>query len=347
MRVVIVGATGNAGTALVSALEQEPTVDEIIGIARRAAAPRPEHLKTRFVVGDMTRDDLSTWFRGADTVVHLAWFFQPTHRPGVTWSTNVGGSERVLAAAATSGVRTLVCASSVGAYSPGRGRVVDESWPTHSLPVAAYGREKAYVERLLDRFECERPEVRVVRMRPAFLFTRAAASEQRRIFAGPFVPNVAARTPVLPYPAGLRFQALTTEDAAAAYRLAIVGDGRGPFNLAADPVIDGPRLAAALGARLVNLPPAVVRAALATAWHLRVAPAEPGLFDLVSTLPTLDVGRARRELGWSPSASALDAVRAFAAGMVAGAGAPTAPLEPDGLVARARELLRGQGSRVG
>jgi nucleoside-diphosphate-sugar epimerase len=347
VRVVIVGATGNAGTALVSALEDDPTVDEIVGIARRAAVPDRQHVKTRFVVGDMTRDDLTVWFRGADIVVHLAWFFQPTHRPEVTWSTNVGGSERVFAAAATTGVRALVYASSVGAYSPGRGRVVDETWPTHSLPVAAYGREKAYVERLLDRFECEHPEVRVVRMRPAFLFTRAAASEQRRIFAGPFVPNFAVRTPVLPYPAGLSFQALTTEDAAAAYRLAVVGDARGAFNLAADPVLDGSRLAAVLGARLVEVPPPVVRAALAAAWHLRLAPAEPGLFDLVSTLPTLDAGRARRELGWSTSASAMDAVRAFAAGMAAGAGADTAPLEPDGLAARARELRHGQGSRVG
>jgi nucleoside-diphosphate-sugar epimerase len=347
VRVVIVGATGNVGTALVSALEHEPAVDRVVGIARRPAVARPEHTKTRFVAGDIVRDDLVERFRGADAVVHLAWFFQPTHRPAVTWATNVGGTERVLAAVAAAGVRNVVCASSVGAYSPGRGRVVDESWPTHSLPVAAYGREKAYVERLLDRFECEHRDVRVVRMRPSFLFTRAAASEQRRIFAGPFVPNAAARTPVLPFPSGLRFQALTTEDAADAYRLAVVGDARGAFNLAADPVLDGPRLASALGARLVQLPPVLVRAALAAAWHLRLAPAEPGLIDLVSVLPTLDTLRARRELGWSPSASAVDAVLGFADGMAGGAGAPTAPLEPDGLGARARELRAGQGSRVG
>jgi len=348
VRVVIVGATGNAGTALVSALEAEPVVDEVVGIARRAAPRRPEHEKTRFVAADITRDDLVPHFRGADAVVHLAWFFQPTHRPDITWQTNVGGSERVFQAVVDAGVHHLVYASSVGAYSPGAGRMVDEAWPTHSLPVAAYGREKAYVERLLDRFEAEHPEVRIVRMRPAFLFTRQAASEQLRVFAGPFVPNfVAARVPVLPYPAGVRMQALTTEDAAEAYRLALIGDERGAFNLAAEPVIEGENLAGALGARLVTVPPALVRAALATAWHLRLAPAEPGLFDLVASLPQLDAGRARRALGWQPTSSSLDAVLSFVRGMAEGAGGATVPLQPDSLRARVQELRSGVGSRVG
>jgi UDP-glucose 4-epimerase len=348
VRVVIVGATGNVGTALLDELERTGVADEIVGLARRRAAPRADGSATRFEIADIVRDDLVTWFRGADAVVHLAWFFQPTHRPDITWLNNVGGSERVLAAVAEAGVRALVYASSVGAYSPAPGRVVDESWPTHSAPVAAYGREKAYVERLLDRFKCEHPEVRVVRMRPAFLFTEVAASEQRRIFAGPFVPNfVARRVPILPFPAGLRMQALRTEDAAVAYRLALSSDVRGPFNLAAEPILDGPTLAEALGARLLTVPPATVRFALAAAWHTRLAPAEPGLFDLVLQLPELDVTRARRELGWTPRASATDAVLAFVRGMSNGAGAPTAPLAPDGMRSRVAELRRGVGGRVG
>ena len=348
MRVVILGATGNAGTALVDELERSGAVDEIVGLARRPPAPaRAAGTSTMFHSADIVRDDLEPWFRGADAVVHLAWFFQPTHRPDVTWQNNVGGTERVLAAVAAAGVRSVVVASSVGAYSPAPGRVVDESWPTHSVPTAGYGREKAYVERLLDRFECEQPAVRVVRMRPAFLFTEVAASEQRRIFAGPFVPNVVARAvPVLPWPAGLRMQALRTEDAAVAYRLALTSDVRGAFNLAADPLLDGPTLAAALDARLVTVPPAVVRAALAAAWHARLAPAEPALFDLVMRIPELDTTRAQVELGWRPQASSVDAVLAFLHGLAHGAGAATTPLAADSWRQRLGELARGVGSRT-
>jgi nucleoside-diphosphate-sugar epimerase len=349
VRVVIVGATGNAGTSLVEELAAEARVDEIVGVARRLPydAQTRGGAKTRFLARDMVDDDLTDVFRGADAVVHLAWFFQPTHRPETTWRNNVGGSARVFDAVASAGVPVIVYASSVGAYSPGPGRTVDESWPTDSLPVAGYGREKAYVERLLDRFELRHPDVRVVRMRPAFLCQEPAASEQRRIFAGPFVPNVLARrVPVLPFPAGLRFQALATRDAAAAYRAAILTDVRGAFNLAAAPVIDGPTLADALGARLVTVPPATVRAAMAAAWHLRLGPAEPGLFDLVRVLPTLDTTRATLELLWSPRHSAIDAILEFVRGMAAGRGTATPPMAPDGVRQRADEVLSGVGSRV-
>ena len=61
------------------------------------------------------------------------------------------GAIDLFESAASQGVAAIVHASSVGAYSP---RVddapVDEGWPTHALPCAAYGREKSYLERYLD-----------------------------------------------------------------------------------------------------------------------------------------------------------------------------------------------------
>jgi nucleoside-diphosphate-sugar epimerase len=279
--------------------------------------------------------------------VHLAWFFQPSHRPIETWQTNVYGTERLLDAVARAGVRVLVYASSIGAYSPGYGRVVDESWPTHGRPDSAYGREKAYVERLLDSFAAEQPDVRVVRLRPGFLFARNAASEQWRIFAGPFAPRLRRwAVPVLPYPEGVRFNVLHTTDAAEACRLALYAPVRGAFNLAAEPVVDGALLADVLDARLLSVPPAGVRAALAVAWHLRLTPAEPGLFDLLRTAPLLCTDRARAELGWEPRATAVDALEALLSGLAAGAGAPTAPLVPDSIPARTRELAAGVGGRI-
>ena len=54
-------------------------------------------------------------------------------------------------AAAAAGVRAIVYASSVGAYSPGpKDRRVDESWPTGGIPTSFYSRDKADVETILD-----------------------------------------------------------------------------------------------------------------------------------------------------------------------------------------------------
>ena len=101
---------------------------------------------------------------------------------------NVAGTARLLTAASEAGVPRLVVASSVGAYSPGLGAAVDETWPTHGIPTAAYSREKAYVERMLDEFEARHPSTRVVRLRPGFILRREASVQQRRLFGGPFAP---------------------------------------------------------------------------------------------------------------------------------------------------------------
>jgi len=225
---------------------------------------------------------------------------------------------------------------------------VDESWPTHSVPTAAYGREKAYVERLLDTFEARHPDTRVVRLRPAFIFQRQAATEQRRIFAGPLVPGSLlrpGRLPVVPWPAGLRFQALHADDVAEAYRLAVVGGGRGAYNVAADPVIDAASIGEVLRARVVPVPGPLVRAGLTAAWQLHLVPAEPRLLDLALQLPLLDTTRIRTELGWSPSVSSLDALREALEGMADGAGAQTPPLASDSPAGRLQEGATGIGER--
>src|SRR5581483_3669165 len=117
MRVVVTGATGNVGTAVIRALRRDPAVTEIVGVARR----RPEQPieGVELVAADVVSDDLVPVFRWAAVVIHLAWLIQPARDRDLTHGVNVGGSERVFRAAAEAGVPALVYASSVGAYSPG------------------------------------------------------------------------------------------------------------------------------------------------------------------------------------------------------------------------------------
>ncbi|GHE68657.1 SDR family oxidoreductase [Streptomyces griseoaurantiacus] len=330
-RVVVTGATGNVGTSVMRLLAEDPDIASVVGLARRLPEERPPGTQWSAVDLASEQTDLVREFEGADAVVHLAWAFQPTHDPATTWRTNVLGSIRVFEAVAAAGVPALVHASSVGAYSPGpKDRAVDESWPTHGWPDAAYTREKAYLERTLDAFEYRHPEVRVVRMRPAFLFKRESASEQRRIFGGKFLPGPLAKPetlPFLPDVPGLRVQALHTDDAAHAYRLAVRTQVRGAFNLAAEPAVDAGVLGELLGVRRqVRLPRTAVRSAVAAAWGLRLLPASPHLFDAVLRLPLMDCTRARVELGWRPTKPATEVLEEFLQGFREGAGAGTEPL---------------------
>jgi nucleoside-diphosphate-sugar epimerase len=329
MRLLIAGATGNVGTSVLAALRDEPRVDEIVALARRPATF--EDPRVRFVTADISRDDLTEALHGVDAVIHLAWLIQPSRDRNQTWLVNVHGSSRVFDAVADAGVPALVYASSIGAYSPGPKEPVDESWPTGGVRTSFYARDKSEVERRLDRFEDANPDVRVVRLRPSLVFKRAMGTEVKRLFTGRWVPHpvISRRTiPFVPDTPRLRFQVTHTDDVAQAYRLAILGDARGAFNVAADPVLDPDELSRLLGKTKVRVPERVVRAVVAATWRARVQPTPEGWVDLALETPLLDATRARTELGWSASRSAGDALLELLDGFHEGAGAPTPPLRP-------------------
>jgi UDP-glucose 4-epimerase len=350
MRVVVVGASGNVGTSVLRSLASEPAVDSVLGIARRV--PSLSSPKTEWRQADVARSPLRPLFQGADAVVHLAWLIQPGRDKQRLHEVNVEGSARVFRAAAASGVRTLVYASSIGAYAPGpKDRGVDESWPTTGIQSSFYARHKAQVERLLDRFEDERPDMRVVRLRPGLIFKREAASEIRRLFAGPLLPGVLVQRrliAVVPSHPRLVFQAVHSYDVGEAYRLALVnGDAHGAFNVAADPVLDPDELARVLGARKLRVPRALLRGGAAITYGLRLQPSEPGWVDMALAVPVMDTTRARTELGWRPQRSASDALLDLLEGMREGAGLDTPPLEPGGAgPLRIREFASGVGART-
>jgi UDP-glucose 4-epimerase len=348
MRVAVVGATGNVGTSVLRALADAPEVESIVGIARRR--PGLHAPKVEWAEADVERDDLVKLFRGADAVVHLAWQIQPARDLAALRRTNVYGSRRVFRAVARAQVRTLVYASSVGAYSPGpKDRSVDESWPTNGVVSSFYSRHKAEVERLLDGFEREHAEVRAVRLRPGLVFKRDAASGIRRLFIGPFLPSRLVRpelvraVPDLPR---LRFQAVHSLDLGEAFRQAIARDVSGAFNVAADPVLDPAELGRLLGARPVPLPPRPLRKAVNLTYSLRLQPTSTGWLDMALAVPVMDTRRARQELGWAPGRESGEALLDLIEGIRTRAGLDTPPLAPDtGGRLRLGELRSGVGAR--
>jgi len=330
VKVVVVGATGNVGTALLRALADEDAVTEITGVARRL--PETQFPKTTWAQADVAESALEPLFDGAACVVHLAWLIQPAHDRRTTWRVNVLGSRRVFEAAAAAGVPALVYASSVGAYSPGpKDRRVDESWPTGGIRTSFYSRDKSDVERILDEVEQAHPELRVARLRPSLIFQRTMGTEAKRYFTGRFFPHrlvTPERIPVVPDIPGLRFQVTHSDDVADAYRRLIVSDARGAYNAAAEPVLDPDALAQLFGARKVPVPAGVVRRLAAATWRLRLQPTPEGWVDMGLQTPLLDATRIREELGWDAQTAAGDALLELVRGFHAGAGAPTPPMRP-------------------
>jgi nucleoside-diphosphate-sugar epimerase len=348
MRVVVFGATGNVGTSLLDALRTEAGVREVVAVARRRPDRSPPG--ATFVQADIASSPLQSVVSGADAVVHLAWLIQPGRDESATYRVNVAGTERLLTAVARAKVPALIYASSIGAYSPGpKDRPVDESWPTDGIETSFYARHKAAVERLLDRLEREQPRLRIVRMRPALIFKREAATEIRRLFAGPLLPGPLLRPALIPFVPDvprLRFQAVHSHDVGDAFRRALLSDARGAFNLAADPPIGVAELAQLLRARPLRMSARTLRLAAAATYALRLQPTEPGWLDMALSVPLIDSGRARRELGWEPTRPGIDALADLLEGMRRGSDRDTPPLaRASSGPARIRELLTGVGGR--
>jgi UDP-glucose 4-epimerase len=343
MRIVVVGATGNVGTSVLEALGRDDSVTSILGLARRLPATR--YAKTEFAAANVVSDDLVPHFHGADCVIHLAWAIQPSRDRDVLWSINVEGSSKVFAAVAEAGVRALVVASSIGVYSRAPKQRVDESWPTGGIPSSWYSRHKVEQERRLDAFEADHRDVRVVRLRPGLIMKRESAEEVRRLFLGPFLPSALAkpgRLPVVPHIPGAVVQLVHSHDVAEAYRLAATRDVHGAFNVAAEPELDGRRLARALGVRAVTIPARVARAGAGLSWRLRVQPTSPDWLDLALGVPLLDCTRAREELGWEPSRDGISTVRELLQGLADKAGGATPPLRAGD---RGSEVAAGVGGK--
>jgi nucleoside-diphosphate-sugar epimerase len=350
VRIVVVGASGNAGTALVRRLRQEPDI-EIAGVARRL--PPPDGIDWhRHDIGTASVDELAATFRGADAVVHLAWQIQPSHDQRALYRTNVLGSRTVIAAAVAAGVGTLVFASSLGVYAPGPKRAyVTEDWPRTGVFESSYSRHKVLVERLLDRAEAEHPGLRVVRLRPGLIFQRSSATEIGRYFAGPLLPARLlrfGRIPVVPSNPRLRVQAVHADDVAAAYLLALRGDAHGAFNVAAGPVLD-----AAVAARLfrgveVPVPAVLLQTAASLTWRLRLQPVDAGWVALGLAAPLMSTDRITKELGWQPAHDAESALLELVRGLADRAGDDTPPLSADpSQPGRVGGLVRGRLPGVG
>jgi len=135
-------------------------------------------------------------------------------------------------------------------------------------------------------------------------------------------------------------------DVGEAYRLAATKPVTGPFNLAAEPVLDSERLAQLLHASPLRTPPALLRRATDWSWRLRLQPTPPGWLDMALNVPLMDTTRAREELGWHPRYSSEQALLELLEGIRDGDGLPTPPLDPSaGGPLRLRELLTGVGAR--
>lgn len=346
MRVVVVGGTGNVGTAVLRRLHLEKDV-AVVGISRRrppSSGPYADAVAWHQVdVADPKAvGQLRGAMVGADAVVHLAWGFQPTRDLAYLRRVGVGGTAAVLEAALQAGVPHLVHMSSVGVYAPKRDdRPVTEEYPATSVPTSPYSQHKAAAEAHLDEVERDRPgAIGVARTRPGFVLQADAGAALTRYGLPAYLPSGLIRhLPILPLARRLVIPVVHSTDVADAIARIVRRKATGAFNLAADDPLDRDDIARALGARTFDLPAPIMRGAVNLSWRLRLQPLDPGWIDLAFAVPLMDTSRARTLLDWQPEVSAADALAETVEAMAAGRGISSPVLRPRSVLDQLRRLV--------
>ena len=188
VRVIVTGATGNVGTSVLKALAADPSVDEVVGLARRL--PSIDAEKVRWVEADVASSDLHLALRRRRRGDPPGLGDPAESRPGGDGARQRARKRAGLRGGGPGGNPDLdprllgrgLLRRAEG--PPGRRELADEG-----IPSSSYSRHKAAVESILDSFEEEHPETRVVRLRPGLIFQSPAASEIRRFFLGPLFPG--------------------------------------------------------------------------------------------------------------------------------------------------------------
>jgi len=122
MRLAITGSTGSLGSALISALANDPRLERLVAISRDEvksgdlAERWPNLTALKCMLGDV-RDvrRLEEVFRGCDTVIHgaaLKRITESVYSPSEVIKTNVVGTMNVIRAAMDVGVKRIVIISS-------------------------------------------------------------------------------------------------------------------------------------------------------------------------------------------------------------------------------------------
>src|SRR3954469_22605416 len=342
LKVAVTGASGNVGTALLRRLTAPGSgVVEIRGLARRRPPDIAPYDGVRWHLADLgeaaSERVLPEFLDGADAVVHLAWALQPGRHPEQLRRVNVEGTRRVVRAAVAAGVDHVLHMSSLGAYAPGAlGLKVAEDWPTTGIPTSQYSRDKAEAERAVREVLARHPDRTLSIVRPTLVLQPEASSEIGRYFLGPLLYGAARLLPppvahLLPLPLpGLSVGFVHADDVADALERILDRRAPGPFNLAAEPLMDGDAIARALGTVRVPTPALLLRTALSAAFHAHLVPTEPGWLDLGLRAPALDTTRARRLLDWARFHRGDEVLAQFVAALGRGDGAPGPLLSPAG-----------------
>lgn len=309
-RIFITGGSGYVGRNLIRHFIAKG--DTVVALARSAqAADTVEGLGASAHHGDLLHAGLSTAMQDCDILIHAA--ADTNHGWGTTaqQQTNLDGTRHAFACAREAGIRQVIHISTESVLLDGRPLInASEEHPFPSQPAGAYSRTKAEAERIALSFAT--PAMSVVVLRPRFVWGRDDTTALPQLAA-------AAREGKLAWIDGGGYRTSTTHIAnlceGVDKALQHGRSGQVYFIADAEPVVFRDFISQLLATQGIAAPDkqvprgllrvlAAIGDVLAQVSKGRIKPPiSRQQYSTMAVEVTLDIGKARRELGYAPVVS--------------------------------------------
>jgi UDP-glucose 4-epimerase len=322
LTIAVTGPTGEIGISAVTALERDPAVERIVGMARRPLDPAAHGwTKTAYHQGDiLDRAAVDALVSDAEVVIHLAFIIMGSREESAR--INLAGTRNVFeATVAAERPRRLVYTSSVAAYGyhADNPAPITEDVPPRGSREHYYSEQKAACEAALAEITGG-TSLEVFVLRPCIVAgPKAPALADAMPWSQlPGVIQAATRAlPVfkMPFPdPGTPLQLVHHDDVAAAIALAATTSAPpGAYNIAGDGVVSVSDMVLELGGRPVRVPHVAASAASAVISRLPLVPSALEWLHVGRASVVMDTGKAKSVLGWQPKYTSAQTLAALAA----------------------------------
>jgi UDP-glucose 4-epimerase len=306
-RVLVTGAAGYLGGALLEALAprlRDGTLAALVATDVREVPADRRRPGIEYAVLDVRDPALADLLRthAVDAVVHLAAIVTPgpASNRALEYSVDVDGTRNVLECCLAAGVRRIVVTSSGAAYGyhADNPAWIDEDWPLRGNEAFAYSHHKRLVEEMLARWRVEHPELGQLVLRVGTILGEHTRNQITALFDKPRL--IAIRGSASP------FVFVWDRDVVGAIEHGLASGRDGIYNVAGDGALSIHEIAGRLGKRCIELPPSLLRAALAVLHPLGLSRYGPEQVDFLRYRPVLANRRLKEVFGYVPRLSSAE-----------------------------------------
>jgi nucleoside-diphosphate-sugar epimerase len=289
--VVVTGASGVIGRALLARLAASPEVGRIVAVdVRRSEEPTAEQVTWR--IGDVRDPVLAQRLAGADAVVHLAVDWSLDSPVAERSALNVRGTQTVVTAAAAAGVPRVVVVTAAAVY----GALAENPTPLPedaplNAPAEGILADLLEMERVAQDARRVHPGLAVTVVRPAALVGPGVDTLVTRHFAAPRLLCIKDAAPT--------WQFCHVDDLASALEYAALGKVTGEVTVGSDGYLEQSRVEDLSGMKRVEVPASLAFTTAERLHRVGVTPAPASELAYVMH-PLVVSSKALRAAGWRP-----------------------------------------------